>query len=246
LPENRLATLLVDAAGVPASLRDSDVFYPVLGSWLGRAAGSAVAAISGLPRVSEDRLKALGAAAASTGAVGLFHVIGTTPEAPDTATAFGGATPRETITMTGAMIEEARRQLSTVTLAPGDSLDAVAIGSPHLSAAELRGLRARLAGRRCAILLYACTGRHALLEIEGDGTRAELERLGVTIVADTCIVVTPILPTGSGVLMTDSGKFAQYTPPNTGFEVVFATSDECVETAVSGRLGVSEGHGFAG
>ncbi len=246
LPENRLATLLVDAAGLPASLRNSDVFYPILGAWLGRAAGSAVAAISGLPRVSEDRLKALGAAAASTGAVGLFHVIGTTPEAPDTATAFSGATPRETITLTGAMIEEARRQLSTVTLAPGDALDAVAIGSPHLSAAELRGLRARLAGRRCAILLYACTGRHALLEIEGDGTRAELERLGVTIVVDTCIVVAPILPAGSGVLMTDSGKFAQYTPPNTGFEVVFATSDECVETAVSGRLGVSEGHGLAG
>ncbi len=65
------------------------------------------------------------------------------------------------------------------------------------------------------------------------------------IVADTCIVVTPILPAGTGVLMTDSGKFAQYTPPNTGFEVVFATSDECVETGVSGRLGAREGHGPA-
>ena len=246
LPENRLATLLIEAGGLPAAVRDSDVFYPVLGSWLGRAVGSAVAAISGLPIVGEDRLKALGAAAASTGAVGLFHVIGTTPEAPDAAAAFGGAPPRETITLTGAMIEEARRRLSTVTLAPGDPLDAVAIGSPHLSATELRGLRTRLAGRRSTIPLYACTGRHALREIEADGTRAELDRLGVVIVADTCIVVTPILPAGGGVLMTDSGKFAQYTPPNTGFEVVFATSDECVETAVSGRLGVSEGHGLAG
>jgi len=245
LPENRLATLLIEAGGLPAAVRDSDVFYPVLGSWLGRAVGSAVAAISGLPIVSEDRLKALGAAAASTGAVGLFHVIGTTPEAPDAATAFGGARPRETITLTGAMIEEARRRLSTVTLAPGDPLDAVAIGSPHLSATELRGLRTRLAGRRCTIPLYACTGRHALREIEADGTRAELDRLGVVIVADTCIVVTPILPAGGGVLMTDSGKFAQYTPPNTGFEVVFATSGECVETAVSGRLNASGEPGLA-
>jgi len=245
LVENRVATLLVEAGGLPASLRDSDVFYPILGAWLGRAAGSAIAAIGGLPRVSEDRLKALGAAAASTGAVGLFHVIGTTPEAPDTSKAFGGASPRETITLTAEMIAEARRRLSTVTLAPGDPLDAVAIGSPHLSAAELRGLRARLAGRRCTIPLYACTGRHALREIEADGTRAELERLRVIIVADTCIVVTPILPAGGGVLMTDSGKFAQYTPPNTGFEVVFATSDECVEAAVAGRLNASGEPGLA-
>ncbi len=246
LPENRRATLLVDAGGLPAALRDSDVLYPILGSWLGRTAGSAVAAIAGLPHVGEDRLKALGAAAASTGAVGLFHVIGTTPEAPDAATAFAGIPPRETITLTAAMIEDARRRLSTVTLAPGDRLDAVAIGSPHLSAAELRRLRARLAGRHCAIPLYACTGRHALKDIEADGTRAELEGLGIVIVADTCIVVTPILPAGTGVLMTDSGKFAQYTPPNTGFEVVFATAGECVETAVSGRLGASDGAGLAG
>ncbi len=68
----------------------------------------------------------------------------------------------------------------------------------------------------------------------------------MTIVADTCIVVTPILPAGAGVLMTDSGKFAQYNPPNTGFEVVVATSGECVETAVSGRLGSGEGAGLAG
>lgn len=236
LPENRAATLLVDASGLPPALLHGDVFYPVLGSWLGRAAGSAVAAIRGLPPVGEDRLKALGAAAASTGAVGLFHVIGTTPEAPDEASAFAGLPPRDTIVLTPAMVEEARLRLSTVTLTAGDPIDAVAVGSPHLSAAELRALRARLAGRRCAVPLYACTGRHALREIDADGTRAELDRLGVVIVADTCIVVTPILPAGGGVLMTDSGKFAQYTPPNTGFEVVFATTAACVAAAVAGRI----------
>jgi predicted aconitase len=31
----------------------------------------------------EDALKAFGAAAASSGAVGLFHIAGVTPEAPD-------------------------------------------------------------------------------------------------------------------------------------------------------------------
>ncbi len=51
----------------------------------------------------------------SSGAVGLFHVIGTTPEVPDAAAAFAGAPPHETIMLTPAMIDETRRCLSTVT-----------------------------------------------------------------------------------------------------------------------------------
>ncbi len=246
LPENRLATILVDTRAIPSSLRESDVFYPVLGSWLGRTVGTAVAAIRGLPRVGEDRLKALGAAAASTGAVGLFHIIGTTPEAPDERTVFGGVPAVETIDLSPAMMEEARRRLSTVTLRRGERLDAVAIGSPHLSAAELHALRVALAGRRCVIPFYACTGRHALNAIGADGTRAELDRLGVILVADTCIVVTPILPQCGGVLMTNSGKFAQYTLPNTGFDVVFGTTQDCVAAAVTGCFSDSVGGGFAG
>ena len=242
LPENRLATVLVDVGTLPPSLLDSDVFYPVFGSWLGRTVGTAVAAVRGLPRVGEDRLKALGAAAASTGAVGLFHIIGTTPEAPDETSAFGGLPPVEGVTFARSMFDEARRRLSTVTLQPGDPLDAVAIGSPHLSAGELRHILALLADRRCLIPFYACTERHALKEVERDGTRAGLERLGVVPIADTCIVVTPILPQGSGVLMTNSGKFAHYTRPNTGFEVVFGTTQDCVAAAVTGVLAPTD-HG---
>ena len=40
---------------------------------------------------------------------------------------------------------------------------------------------------------YACTGRHVIRAIEQDGPRAALEGQGVTFVADTCVVVTPIL-----------------------------------------------------
>ncbi len=38
-----------------------------------------------------------------------------------------------------------------------------------------------------------------------------------------------------GVLMTNSGKFAQYAPGNTGYGVVFGSMAECVESAMSGR-----------
>ena len=236
LPENRRATVLIDASGIGRNLTAEPAFFPVLGAWLGRTVGDAIAAIDGLPTpIDEDCLKALGAAAASSGSVGLFHVIGATPEAPDRHAAFGGATPRDTIQLTAAMLRETRDRLSTRPALPGTAIDAVAIGSPHLSPGEFAALDARLAGRRCAVPIYACTGRH-VLDTMNTPQRRRLDSGGVVMIADTCIVVAPILPGSGGLLMTNSGKFAHYTPANTGYDVVYGSLADCVESAVSGRV----------
>ena len=58
---------------------------------------------------------------------------------------------------------------------------------------------------------------------------------------DTCVVVTPILPAKTGgVLMTNSGKFAQYAPGNTSYGVVYGSLADCVESAVSGKPVVTD------
>jgi predicted aconitase len=237
LAENRRARLLIDASGLDRTLVADESFYPVLGAWLGATAGGTIAAIDGLPSgISEDRLKALGAAAASTGAVALFHVIGTTPEAPDRATAFHGRAPDETIRLTGGMLRSARDRLSTGAAGAGQPLDAVAIGSPHLSVDELDRLLGLIGDRRLAVPIHACTGRHALDVISGDDRRRRLESAGVELIADTCVVVTPILPAARGLLMTNSGKFAHYVTPNTGYAVVYGSLADCVESACAGRV----------
>jgi predicted aconitase len=231
--ENRRAHFVVDARRLSPTLRASEAFWPVLGTWFGLQAGTAVGVIDGLQGfATEDRLKALGAASASSGGVGLFHVAGVTPEAPDVATATAGEAV-ETIVLTGAMLQEAEARLSTAT---GDAVDAVAIGSPHLSLDEVAELARLLAGRKVAVPFYACTGRHVIRAIDADGTRKALEGQGVTFVADTCVVVTPILERTEGVLMTNSGKFAHYAPGNTGLAVRYGALADCVESAVAGRL----------
>ncbi|TAJ31386.1 aconitase X catalytic domain-containing protein [Bosea sp. (in: a-proteobacteria)] len=242
-PENRVATLLLDAGGLSDALRRSAVLYPVLGTLLGRRAGNAVAVIDGLQGCTdEDRLKALGAAAASAGGVGLFHVAGVTPEAPDAAAALGGLQPQERIVVTPAELSATLATLSTA--ADGERIDAVAIGSPHLSLAEIDAMEQLLAGRRLQRPLYANTGRHVLSALDRAGRRRGLEEAGVVFVVDTCIVVTPILPELEGaVLMTNSGKFAHYAPGNTGYAVVYGSLGECVESAVAGRL-VREARGW--
>ncbi|PZO02696.1 MAG: hypothetical protein DCF30_04425 [Hyphomicrobiales bacterium] len=235
-PENRVATLLIDTRGLSPSLRASDVFYPVLGTILGRTAGTAVAVIDGLQGcTTEDRLKALGAASASAGGVGLFHVAGVTPEAQDATTALGGLPPQETLTLTPQIVRQALAGLSTA--GETERIDAVAIGSPHLSLAEIDEVERRLAGRKLEAPLYANTGRHVLRPLEMQGRRAALEQAGVIFVVDTCVVVTPILPEIDGaVLMTNSGKFAHYAPGTTGYAVTYGSLAECVESAVTGRL----------
>jgi predicted aconitase len=217
-------------------LKQTDAFYPVLGAWLGAEAGADVAAIMGMPRViAEDRLKALGAAAASAGAVGLVHIVGVTPEAPDLAAATQGIPPERTIVLTPAMVRAARDRLSTAT-ADTKRIDAVAVGSPHFSAEEFAELGDLLAGRRLAVPFYACTGRGVLVRIEASGLLGRLTASGVEIVTDTCVVVAPILPAAGGVLMTNSGKFAHYATPNTGFATIYGSLADCVASALTGRI----------
>jgi len=235
-PEHRRATLLVDVTALPPRLVAEPAFYPVFGAWYGQAVGQAVGAIAGLPKdVGEDELKAFAAAAASTGAVALFHVIGRTPEAPDAEAAFGGQPPDAVLRPDARSLAAQRAGLSTAS-PEGNRVDAVAVGSPHLSAGEFDRLLALFAGRRSRLPFYACTGRHTLAALEQGGRRPALDEAGITVVADTCVVVTPVLRGMSGVLMTNSGKFAHYAPGNTGYAALFGSLSDCVETAVAGRL----------
>ncbi|MDP7652070.1 MAG: aconitase X catalytic domain-containing protein [Rhodospirillales bacterium] len=232
--ENRLATVVVETHALSARLKAEDAFYPVLGAWLGAEVAGAVAVFDGLPAdMPEDRLKALGAGAASTGAVGLFHVAGVTPEAPTLEAALGGRVAELRIELTPEMVRRVRDSLST---APDGPVDALAVGSPHYSVAEFNTLLDRLAGRRMSRPFYACTNRQVLKDLEDSGTLASIEAAGIEIITDTCIVVTPILPAGGGVLMTNSAKFAQYTPSNTDYEVVFGSLGDVVESGVAGRV----------
>jgi hypothetical protein len=232
---NRRASVLVDATRVPDELKHRDVFYPVLGTWLGLEVGREIAALVGLPpSTSRDQLKALGAAAASTGAVALFHVVGVTPEAPTLEAATGGRPPDRTVTLSADMLRDALTRLSTATT--DGTVDAVAVGSPHFSLEEFTTLGRLVRGAKLRIPFFACTARDTLHELERRGMVDGLRAAGVDIVVDTCVVVTPILPAHGGVLMTNSGKFAHYGPSNTGYEVIYGSLEDCVRSAEVGAV----------
>jgi predicted aconitase len=227
----RRASLVVRLRNVPGSLLDSDVLFPVLGHLLGSIAGSEVAVIEGLPAAtSEDHLKALGAAAASSGSVALFHAAGVTPEAP-TVDAVTRPDAREVI-VSAEELRGARDELAPV--ASGAPIGAVSVGTPHASIAELRRLAALVGAERPRVPLYVNTGRAQLAAV-GE-VASDLADAGVTVVTDTCTYVTPILGDVNGPVMTDSGKWAWYAPSNLGVEVAIGSLEECVHSAAAGRV----------
>ncbi|MFT5139726.1 MAG: putative aconitase [Rhodothermales bacterium] len=234
IKENRFATILIDTSSIPESLKQRDDFYPVLGGCLGREVGSEIAVIKGLPTdVSEDKLKSLGAAAASTGAVALFHVAGVTPEARTVKEATGGRRVNKLIELKPEMLMAEHRRMNS---AVGDQLDVVALGSPHFSLTEFESLFALMAGRKFKVPVYVCTGRHVLGELEQRNWLQVFEKGNVRLILDTCVVVTPVIEAKGGVLMTNSGKFAHYSSSLIGHDVVFGSLSECVESAVAGRV----------
>jgi predicted aconitase len=234
--ENRRAELVFHLSGISHRLLEEDVLYPVLGQVVGREAGNAVVAIEGLPPdTTEDRLKALGAAAASSGSVALFHAVGITPEAPTLEAALGGHRAARTVEISPERLRAARDELSTTSR---EDLAAVSLGTPHFSLAEFEALMPLIDGIRVNphVDLFISTGRDVLSEVERRGWLSHVRAAGARIVTDTCTYITPIMRVKDGPIMTNSAKAAWYAPMNVGAEVVFGSLEECVRSAVSGRV----------
>ncbi len=235
--EERRATLVLRlAADVPAALRDADVLAPVLGIVLGRRAGSTIAVIDGLPPgQSEDRLKAIGAAAASSGSVAMFHVTGSTPEARTLDDALQHRPPDTVEFISLGDLREARAAVSGADDAP---LGAVSLGTPHASLAELDRHAAMLGDRSVHpdVELLISTGRDVLAEAEERGIAGRLRTAGAELLVDTCSYIAPILRPTPGTVMTDSGKWAWYAPGNIGARAVLGSTAECIRSAIAGRV----------
>ncbi|HSK07773.1 MAG TPA: aconitase X catalytic domain-containing protein [Acidimicrobiia bacterium] len=234
--QGRRATLRVDL-DIPDHMLDDDLLYPILGHLLGEVSGMAVPVVVGLDsRATEDRLKALGAAAASSGAVAMFHVVGVTPEAPTLDAATGGTEPETRLVIGPTELSRARGSFNQ----GSGPLGAVSVGTPHFSVSEMEQLAALVAGRTTSVPFYVNTSRDVLARAERSGAVTTIEEFGATIVTDTCTYITPIMEDVRGVVMTNSGKWAFYAPGNLGVEVALAGLEACVHSAMIGEVTVGK------
>ncbi len=236
LDSNRAGDVLLRLVDVPEALQRDDSFCAVLGYLMGKIAQERVPVIDGFTATpTEDDLKALGAGGASAGAVALFHLVGHTPEAPTLEDAFRGGEPTETHELTVADLRRARAELTTF---DGNRVDVVALGSPHFSLEEFCHLAPLLDGRRCHpdVLFLVTTGRMMRALAEQAGLLGPLREFGAKITVDTCILTSPMLPSDVDTLMTNSAKYAYYSPGLLNTQVAFGSLEDCVRSEIAGQI----------
>lgn len=223
LPENRKATIKinVEAAGL------TSLDYNTIGIITGKIAGAKIPAIYGLPQsTTNDQLKYLGASAASSGQVALYHADGITPEALFT-DVFDGKAPEEEFVITRKDLDDEAERMS----APGEWQPQLAVvGCPHYSSEEVIRLAEMLGDRKVsegkAFWVFTTAETESLAERMG--IKQKLEDAGVRIMAQTCLVISPLVG-GYKKLITDSGKFASYLPSEHNIDIRYAETEKCVE-----------------
>lgn len=234
--ENRIATVECRLEENVKDWSSADWFFPLLGIWLGHKVGEAVPAIVGLPRTaSRDDLRALGAAAAASGSVSMFHAVGLTPEAPTLQEATGGSNPVRILKATCDDIASAGKRLCRDN---NSALTAICLGAPHLSLEEFARLERCLAGRSLAdgTDLIAATSHEVLAGLHRNGVYDRLQASGVRIVTGRCTYYPPAVMGSDGHVLTNSAKWAFYAPAALGVPVTYAGLDTCVESACKGKL----------
>ena len=215
LEENRTPKLVIE---VNADTRKwSIAHYGALGYHTGKLVGNRIPYFRGITP-DADRLKALGAAMAATGAVALYHVEGMTPDAKRCRY---DCTGLETITVEASDIERLFVEIP---------VDAVAVGCPHCSSAELATIARLLSGKTVKKPMYVFAAQGVI-----DTNRATvqvIEKSGARVYADTCMVVSPVMEQYSAI-MVNSGKALAYVPDMCGAIARIGTIEECVVVATS-------------
>lgn len=193
--------------------------YGALGYFVGKQVKNKIPYFTGIKDANTDQLKALGAAMAASGAVALYHAEGLTPEA-----SLVKKDNLETINVGKKEIKEVYEKLNS-----GKEPDIVILGCPHASLREISTLADKLKGKHLKKPVWICTSRVMKEAAERMGFVEIIEKAGGSVVADTCMVVSPIEEMGYKVTGVDSGKAASYLPGFCKQEVVFADINKLIE-----------------
>ena len=236
LAENRKADILIELRDFDGSMFADDSIYPLIGYLFGDLVGDRIAALTGIPpNVKIDSLKGFCAAAASSGAVGLCHLVGITPEAQTLEMCLGGRKPQQVLGITPAEVRAAEERLRTV---KNNAVDLVVTGCPHYSTAEFIRLVNLLQNKKIhdSIVFWVFTNRTVYAWIKNNGMLTELLDRGVMIFTDGCPLQYPRERWQFNAAMSDSAKFTNYCFSQSGLGAVYASVEDCVETAVRGKI----------
>ncbi|ATA23038.1 hypothetical protein BIY26_21095 [Brenneria goodwinii] len=187
-------------------------------------------------RISSDELKHLGASLASYGSMGMYHIVGITPEARTIDEAFGGNRPAQTIRITRQCIERVYDSYDD----GGQALNLVVFSAPQLSVHEMKYLAELFRGRRVRAdtQVFITTSNGVRSHAGQLGYLQTLEEAGVLILEGVCFYILQNLPqmreqNGWHNIVTNSAKLANIIRAHK-FNSILRRTRECVAIATEG------------
>lgn len=230
--EFRYGTHRVDVEVSVESVMD----WGMLGYFIGYAVEENIPVIRGpIGQPNLVRHKHFGAAAASSGGVEMYHIVGITPEAATLEIAFGCKKAVASLAYGRKERRETYDRLNAVGTNP--NVDYVMLGCPHASIEQLWEVARLLAGRRIhsGCHLWVFTSRSVKSVADLNGYTRTIQDAGGLVMTDTCSAISRAVPKGTKVVALDSAKQAHYLPAMVGIEAWFGTTEDCVQAALTGR-----------
>ena len=228
LTENRWGNILIDVQMEHMGTDD----YNIFGYFMGKKAGTKTPVITGLQKADRfEDYKGMGAAAAASGGVALYHIVGVTPEARTVEEAFGKNRAEESFTFSTRERDLTKNEMCT---ARDGKINAVLVGCPHYTITEIKRAAQLLEGKKLRkdVQFWIYTYKNVELLAERLGYKKIIEKSGAAITSDTCMMISPTELWHFNTIMTDSGKFAYYAPSQVQSEVVFDSIENCVKAVV--------------
>jgi predicted aconitase len=214
-----------------------DVFeWGMLGYFVGGAVEDTIPVIEGqISDASLIRHKHFCAAAASSGGVEMYHMVGITPEAPSREAAFGGAAKGERFVYDAAARRRVYETLNSV--CSSTDVDYVMLGCPHYSIEQIAEAARLLEGRKVHenSALWIFTSRAVKATAEANGYVETIRKAGGLLMTDTCSAISQAVPKGTKVAALDSAKQVHYLPAMMGIEGWYGTTAECIDAACTGK-----------
>lgn len=228
LDENRKGDIVVH---VEADMK-SAYEYHCLGM-MGDKIGEGLPVFVGLPKViTPEALRNFGAQLNTSGAYGMYHIVGFTPEAPDLETALGGKKPKREVVITDKDLKDFAEKFSDEN---DGKIDFAMFGCPHFTLEEAKYIAEHIEGKKLAVPMYILVSSHAAQMADRMGITKVLNDAGADIIPDSCPdqPVWHFLKGKTGV--TESPKCAYY-PRRRGLKFVLRDLDGCIEAALTGEV----------
>ena len=170
--------------------------------------------------------------------MGMFHMVGVTPEAPTLAAALGGIEAGETMRVTQSDIDNIYRAYD---LKDGQC-DLIVFSAPQLSLFEMKLLADLLRGRsvRKGTRVFVTTASTVKSDAARLGYLQEIERAGAIVLQGVCFYILQNLSrirvnNGWTNLISNSAKIVNTITAHK-FNTILRRTSDCIDIAVTGVL----------